>query len=96
MDEYGVDNYTVSRGYRICYRPSCSAPTYSIHEVYYDETGKICYYAKEPYTAFGDIMDELYRDMCGMMDSFDEEPLNLDLLDKQFQEKSRKNTPQNR
>jgi len=54
---------------------------YQIHEVYYDDKGNVKFYSTNPVTAFGDIADELYEDMCNMMRAFDEEPLNLDHVD---------------
>lgn len=71
----------MSRQYRICYRKSSPLPGYQIHEVYYDDDGNIKHYSKQPITPYGDIKEELYHDMCDMMDAFDREYLNLDQVD---------------
>lgn len=68
--------------YRICHRPSVTGGGFSIHEVYYDSEGRIKMYTERPVPPFGDIPDELYEDMCMMMDAFDKEPLNLDHIDR--------------
>jgi hypothetical protein len=49
--------------------------------VYYDDLGNVKLYSKEPIAAYGDITDELYRDMCAMMDAFDKDPIDLDAMD---------------
>lgn len=67
--------------YRITYRPKHPLEGYVIREVYYDEEGAVKLYSKDPMSPFGDISEELYADMCKMMDAFDKDPLNLDQVD---------------
>jgi hypothetical protein len=71
----------MSWSYRVCHRPSIPGGGFQLHEVYYDKDMHITMYSKNPITAFGEIPDELYEDMCKMMDAFDKEPLNLDHVD---------------
>jgi len=72
----------MSWNYRIAHRPKTDPLLgYQIHEIYYDDKGNVKFYSTNPVTAFGDIPDELYEDMCNMMRAFDEEPLNLDHVD---------------
>ena len=73
--------------YRVCHRPSVTGGGFQIHEVYYDEDMRIQLYSERPVTAFGEIPDELYEDMCKMMDAFDKEPINLDHLDRVMKRK---------
>lgn len=77
----------MTRNYRICHRPTSTIPTFQIHEVFYNDEGKILFYEKTPAIPHGDIEKELYADMCLMMDAFDHNPLDLDLLDKQLEKK---------
>lgn len=72
----------MSWNYRICHRPSVPGGGYQIHEVYYDDDRRVTMYTERPVSAHGDIVDELYENMCMMMDAFDKEPLNLDYIDK--------------
>lgn len=74
----------MSWNYRLCHRPSIAGGGYHIHEVYYDDQGYIEFYTVNPATPHGDIPDETYEDFCNMMKAFDEEPLNLDYLDRVF------------
>lgn len=67
--------------YRVTHRPKSPLEGYAIREVFYHEDGTIKFYSKNPIAPFGDISDELYGDMCNMMDAFDKEPLNLDQVD---------------
>ena len=71
--------------YRVTFRPSIGFPSYEIREVYYDDTGKVKLYSKDPIAARGDTVDEFYSDMCLMMDSLDKDPLNLDVLDRELE-----------
>lgn len=71
----------MSWNYRVTHRPKNPLEGYQIREVYYDDEGKVKLYSRDPVTAHGDISDELYEDMCMMMDAFDKEPLNLDNVD---------------
>ena len=71
----------MSWNYRVTYRPKNPLEGYAIREVYYTEEGEVKFYSRDPITAYGDISDELYADMCMMMDAFDKEPLNLDNVD---------------
>ena len=82
----------MSWNYRVCHRPSVVGGGFQIHEVYYEEDGSIKYYSVNPVTAHGDITEELYEDMCMMMDAFDKDPINLDHQDYLFkkQEKVKK------
>jgi len=75
----------MSWNYRVCYRPSCEVPSYYIHEVYYDDKGRIKFYSSSPITPFGDDTDELYEDMALMWKAFDKEVLDLDRLDRKFE-----------
>lgn len=68
--------------YRVCHRPSVAGGGYNIHEVYYDNDGCIKLYSQNPIAPTGDIVDELYEDMACMWKAFDDEPLNLDYVDK--------------
>jgi len=74
--------------YRVCHRPSVAGGGHQIHEVYYDSKGRIKLYSADPISPHGDIVDELYEDMACMWKAFDEEPLNLDHVDRLL--KSRK------
>lgn len=71
----------MNRKYRVCHRPSSAVPSYYIHEVFFDEEGRIIFYTQQPIIPFGDVSEELYEEMCGMMDAFNDEPLNLDHVD---------------
>lgn len=74
----------MSWNYRVCYRPSVAGGGHNIHEVYYDDKGRVKMYSKHPISAFGDDVDELYEDFAAMWKAFDEEPLDLDRLDKKL------------
>ena len=69
--------------YRVCFRPSVN-PTHQIHEVYYDDRGRIVFYDTEPAVAFGDDSDELYECCAKMWKAFDEEVIDLDRLDRKL------------
>jgi len=73
----------------VCHRPSVAGGGYQIHEVFYEDDGSIKYYTERPVTAHGDITDELYEDMCMMMNAFDKEPLNLDYIDYLWKKKKK-------
>ena len=60
--------------YRVCHRPTVPGGGYSIHEVYYDDEGRISMYSKNPITPFGDLPEELEMDMGQMIDAFNQEP----------------------
>ena len=68
--------------YRIVHRPKTEPLLgHMIHEVFYDDDGKVVHYVDTPVVPSGDIPDELYEDVSNMMRAFDEEPLNLDYID---------------
>jgi hypothetical protein len=69
--------------YRLCFRPSLN-PTHHIHEVYYDDYGRVKFYDPEPAVAFGDDHDELYECCAKMWKAFDDEPLDLDRVDRKL------------
>ena len=71
------------RNYRLCYRPS-QGPTYHIHEVFYDKQDRVHFYVEDPAIAFGDDRDELYECHAEMWKAFDDEPLDLDRVDKKI------------
>ena len=73
----------MKRNYRLCYRPS-EAPTHHIHEVFYDDQDRVILYEREPAVAFGDDVDELYEQTAEMWKAFDDEPLDLDRMDKKI------------
>jgi len=73
----------MKRNYRLCYRPSTS-PTHHIHEVFYDDQDRVILYEREPAVAFGDDRDELYERCAEMWKAFDDEPLDLDRMDKKI------------
>jgi hypothetical protein len=58
--------------------------TKQIHEVYYDDEGRIKFYTEKSVAAFGDDKEELYEDFAKMWKAFDEEPLDLDRVDKKL------------
>ena len=74
----------MSWNYRVCYRPSIPGGGHQIHEVYYDGEGRIKFYTEKPVSAFGDDKEELYEDFAKMWKAFDEEPLDLDRVDKKM------------
>ena len=71
----------MSWNYRVCHRPTVPGGGYSIHEVYYDDEGRISMYSKNPITPFGDLPEELEMDKGQMIDAFNQEPLNLNYVD---------------
>lgn len=71
--------------YRVCYRPSSEVPSYYIHEVYYDDKGRIKHYSSKPIVPFGDDCDELYEDIANMWKAFDKETLDLDRVDRKLE-----------
>jgi len=52
--------------------------------VYYDDEGRIKFYTEKSVAAFGDDKEELYEDFAKMWKAFDEEPLDLDRVDKKL------------
>lgn len=74
----------MSWNYRVCYRPSIPGGGHQIHEVYYDDKGRVSMYTSRPSTAFGDDNDELYESMALMWKAFDKEPLDLDRVDRKL------------
>lgn len=74
----------MSWNYRVCFRPSIPGGGHQIHEVYYDDEGRIKFYTERPVSAFGDDKEELYEDFAKMWKAFDEEPLDLDRVDKKI------------
>ena len=73
--------------YRLCCRPSVPGWGLQIHEVYYNQDGKLEAYSNYPVSPFGDTIDELYQDMYQIWKAIDreEEPLDLDRLDKKWE-----------
>ena len=74
----------MSWNYRVCFRPSVAGGGHQIHEVYYDDKGRIEFYSQRPVSSFGDDTDELYEDFANMWKAFDKEPLDLDRVDKKI------------
>jgi len=70
-----------SRKYRVCHRPTIPGGGYAVHEVYYDDDGRVTMYSKQPVSPCGDIPEELEMEMGHMIDAFNDEPLNLNHLD---------------
>ena len=70
-----------SRKYRVCHRPTIPGGGYAVHEVYYDDEGRVTMYSKQPVSPCGDIPEELEMEMGQMIDAFNEETLNLNHLD---------------
>jgi hypothetical protein len=70
--------------YRVCHRPSVAGGGHNIHEVYYDDKGRVKFYSERPVSAFGDDVQELYEDFANMWKAFDDEPLDLDRVDKKL------------
>ena len=70
------------RSLRIVHRPKTDPLLgYWIAEVWHDYADMPTGYSEDPYQAQGDIPDELYEDVSGMMNAFDSEPLSLDYVD---------------
>jgi hypothetical protein len=70
------------RTLKIVHRPKTeSLLGYWIAEVWYDGDARPVGYNEDPYQAQGDVPDELYEDVCSMMNAFDSEPLSLDYVD---------------
>ena len=81
--------------YRVSFRPSVS-PTHHIHEVYYDDKGRVTFYVPKPAIGFGDDSDELYECAAKMWKAFDDEVLDLDRLDRKLLRRfMQENYPQN-
>lgn len=74
----------MSWNYRVCHRPSVPGGGHQIHEVYYDDRGRIKFYSNNPISAFGDDKDELYEDFANMWKAFDEDVIDLDRLDRKL------------
>ena len=70
-----------SRKYRVCHRPTIPGGGYAVHEVYYDDDGRVTMYSKQPVSPWGDIPEELEMEMGQIIDAFNDEPLNLNRLD---------------
>jgi len=70
-----------SRKYRVCHRPTIPGGGYAVHEVYYDDEGRVTMYSKQPVSPWGDIPEELEMEMGQMIDAFNDEALNLNHLD---------------
>jgi hypothetical protein len=71
----------MSWNYRVCHRPTVAGGGFNIHEVYYDDEGRIILYSENPITPFGDIREELECDMSQMIDAFNQDTLNLNHVD---------------
>ena len=71
----------MSWNYRVCHRPTVPGGGYNVHEVYYDDEGRVIWYTKDPVSPFGDTPEELECDMTMMIDAFNQEPLNLNYTD---------------
>jgi len=71
----------VSWNYRVAHRPGSPDNSYGIHEVYYDEEGRITLYSVASIAAFGDTFEECECDMSLMHDAFNTEALNLNHVD---------------
>ena len=67
--------------YRVCFRSLQRWTGFNVHEIHYDETGKIVLYSKRPVSPFGETPEELYYDMKQYMDAFDKDTLDLDEID---------------
>lgn len=72
--------------YRVCKKKS-NLPngeivySYTIHEVYYDNDGKITSVTKDPIYPVGESVNELYMDCLHMMEAFKSPVVDLDKLD---------------
>ena len=71
----------VSWNYRVAFRPNSEDTSYSIHEVYYDDEGRVTLYSVAAIAAIGDTFEECEVDLSHMHDAFNLEPLNLNHVD---------------
>ena len=71
--------------YRVCHRPGSVVPSFTIHEVYFDEDDHPLLYSDRPICPFGDIPEELHSDLCKMLKALEKEPLNLNILDRRIE-----------
>ncbi len=71
----------MSWNYRVTHRPKQPVQGYQIREVFYDENGLIKFYTENAVAAFGDLPEELEKDLNMMADALNKEPLNLDHVD---------------
>jgi hypothetical protein len=78
----------MSWNYRVTYRPKEPLLGYQIREVFYDENGVVKFYTVNPVSAFGDLPEELEKDLNMMADALNKEPLNLDHVDYLLESKS--------
>lgn len=67
--------------YRVAFRPNSEDTSYSIHEVYYDDEGRVTLYSVAAMAAIGDTLEECEVDLSHMHDAFNLEPLNLNYVD---------------
>lgn len=75
--------------YRVCFRPSVPESGLQIHEVYYNEDGKVVLYVEKPVDIFGDNLEELYENLKMLMDSLDRSTLDLDMIDMRIKNESK-------
>jgi len=66
-----------SWNYRIIKTIGYSKPIYRIHEVYYDDSGKIEGWTKEPVLPYGENVDELREDIYYFLQAFRQPILEL-------------------
>ena len=71
----------VSWNYRVVHRPGSEDTCYSIHEVYYDDEGRVTLYSVAAIAAMGDTVEECQYDLSLMHDAFNLDPLNLNYVD---------------
>jgi len=71
----------VSWNYRVAFRPNSEDTSYSIHEVYYDEEGRVTLYSVAAIAALGDTVEECQVDLSLMHDAFNHDALNLNYVD---------------
>lgn len=80
----------MSWNYRVCkerckgYDPEIHDPedefTYTIHEVYYNNDGGICFTSTDSMGPYGRSKEELMVDFTMMQDAFDKEIIDLDTI----------------
>ena len=71
----------VTWNYRVAFRPNSEDTSYSIHEVYYDEEGRVTLYSVAAIAALGDTVEECQVDLSLMHDAFNHDALNLNYVD---------------
>jgi len=82
MEHSKVDwSNDVSWNYRVAFRPNSEDTSYSIHEVYYDEEGRVTLYSVAAIAALGDTVEECQVDLSLMHDAFNHDALNLNYVD---------------